>query len=98
MQVEEPSRPFPGNELLLRRSKTLPARPLQPMRARQFQSTTGNRTDFPQGQGAIQIGWRDPELGERKPHDIGFAKGKRNNNVTHKIDGVVDGEHDNINR
>lgn len=29
-------------------------------------------------------------------HDIGFAKDKRNNNVTHKIDPVVDGERDNI--
>jgi hypothetical protein len=29
-------------------------------------------------------------------HDIGFAKDKRNNNVTHKIDPAVDGERDNI--
>lgn len=29
-------------------------------------------------------------------HDIGFAKDKRNNNVTHKIDPNVDGERDNI--
>jgi hypothetical protein len=29
-------------------------------------------------------------------HDIGFAKDKRNGNVTHKIDPVVDGERDNI--
>ena len=29
-------------------------------------------------------------------HDIGFAKDKRNNNVTHKIDPSVDGERDNI--
>lgn len=27
---------------------------------------------------------------------IGFAKDKRNNNVTHKIDPAVDGERDNI--
>ena len=31
-------------------------------------------------------------------HDIGFAKDKRNNNVTHKIDPAVDGERDNIGR
>ena len=29
-------------------------------------------------------------------HDIGFAKDKRNNGVTHKIDPAVDGERDNI--
>lgn len=29
-------------------------------------------------------------------HDIGFARDKRNNNVTHKIDPAVDGERDNI--
>lgn len=29
-------------------------------------------------------------------HDIGFAKDKRNNNVTHRIDPAVDGERDNI--
>jgi hypothetical protein len=29
-------------------------------------------------------------------HDIGFAKDKRNNSVTHKIDPSVDGERDNI--
>jgi len=29
-------------------------------------------------------------------HDIGFAKAKRNGNVTHKIDPSVDGERDNI--
>lgn len=29
-------------------------------------------------------------------HDIGFAKDRRNNNVTHKIDPAVDGERDNI--
>lgn len=29
-------------------------------------------------------------------HDIGFAKDKRNNNVTHKIDPAVDAERDNI--
>ncbi len=29
-------------------------------------------------------------------HDIGFAKDKRNNEVTHKIDPAVDGERDNI--
>lgn len=29
-------------------------------------------------------------------HDIGFAKDKRNNNVTHKIDPSVDGERENI--
>jgi hypothetical protein len=29
-------------------------------------------------------------------HDIGFAKDKRNSNVTHKIDPSVDGERDNI--
>jgi LssY C-terminus len=29
-------------------------------------------------------------------HDIGFAKDKRNNNVTHKIDPAVDGERNNI--
>jgi hypothetical protein len=29
-------------------------------------------------------------------HDIGFAKDKRNNDVTHKIDPAVDGERDNI--
>lgn len=29
-------------------------------------------------------------------HDIGFAKDKRNNSVTHKIDPAVDGERDNI--
>jgi LssY-like putative type I secretion system component LssY len=29
-------------------------------------------------------------------HDIGFAKDKRNGNITHKIDPVVDGERDNI--
>jgi hypothetical protein len=29
-------------------------------------------------------------------HDIGFAKDKRNNNVTHKIDPAVDGERHNI--
>jgi hypothetical protein len=29
-------------------------------------------------------------------HDIGFAKDKRNGNVTHKIDPLVDGERDNI--
>jgi hypothetical protein len=29
-------------------------------------------------------------------HDIAFAKDKRNNNVTHKIDPAVDGERDNI--
>ena len=29
-------------------------------------------------------------------HDIGFAKDKRNNNVTHKIDPAVDGERENI--
>jgi hypothetical protein len=29
-------------------------------------------------------------------HDIGFAKDKRNNNVTHKIDPAVDGERDNV--
>ena len=29
-------------------------------------------------------------------HDIGFAKDKRNNNVTHKIDPAVDGEGENI--
>ena len=29
-------------------------------------------------------------------HDIGFAKDKRNNNVTHKIDPAVDSERDNI--
>ena len=29
-------------------------------------------------------------------HDIGFAKDKRNGNVTHKIDPMVDGERDNI--
>lgn len=29
-------------------------------------------------------------------HDIGFAKDKRNSNVTHKIDPAVDGERDNI--
>ncbi|MGC1453371.1 MAG: LssY C-terminal domain-containing protein, partial [Candidatus Sulfotelmatobacter sp.] len=29
-------------------------------------------------------------------HDIGFAKDKRNGNVTHKIDPAVDGERDNI--
>ncbi|HEY1676806.1 MAG TPA: LssY C-terminal domain-containing protein [Candidatus Sulfotelmatobacter sp.] len=29
-------------------------------------------------------------------HDIGFAKDRRNNNVTHKIDPSVDGERDNI--
>ncbi len=29
-------------------------------------------------------------------HDIGFAKDKRNDNVTHKIDPAVDGERDNI--
>ena len=29
-------------------------------------------------------------------HDIGFAKDKRNNTVTHKIDPAVDGERDNI--
>ena len=29
-------------------------------------------------------------------HDIGFAKDKRNGNVTHKIDPKVDGERDNI--
>ena len=28
--------------------------------------------------------------------DIGFAKDKRNNNVTHKIDPAVDGERDSI--
>lgn len=31
-------------------------------------------------------------------HDIGFAKDKRNNSVTHKIDPAVDGERDNIGR
>jgi hypothetical protein len=31
-------------------------------------------------------------------HDIGFAKDKRNNSVTHKIDPAVDGERDNIAR
>lgn len=29
-------------------------------------------------------------------HDIGFAKDKRNNSVTHKIDPAVDGERDNV--
>jgi len=29
-------------------------------------------------------------------HDIGFAKDRRNNNVTHKIDPAVDGERDNV--
>ena len=29
-------------------------------------------------------------------HDVGFAKDKRNNSVTHKIDPAVDGERDNI--
>ena len=29
-------------------------------------------------------------------HDIGFAKDKRNNSVTHKIDPAVDGERDNL--
>ncbi len=29
-------------------------------------------------------------------HDIGFAKDKRNGNITHKIDPLVDGERDNI--
>ena len=29
-------------------------------------------------------------------HDIGFAKDKRNNSVTHKIDPAVDGERENI--
>jgi hypothetical protein len=29
-------------------------------------------------------------------HDIGFAKDKRNNSVTHKIDPAIDGERDNI--
>src|SRR5208283_1420462 len=29
-------------------------------------------------------------------HDIGFAKDKRNGNVTHKIDPAVDGERDNV--
>jgi hypothetical protein len=29
-------------------------------------------------------------------HDIGFAKDKRNGNVTHRIDPAVDGERDNI--
>jgi LssY C-terminus len=29
-------------------------------------------------------------------HDVGFAKDKRNNGVTHKIDPAIDGERDNI--
>ena len=41
--------------------------------------------------------WRGQEVwAGAGTHDIGFAKDKRNGNVTHKIDPVVDGERDNI--
>ena len=41
--------------------------------------------------------WRSQELWVGAgTHDIGFAKDKRNGNVTHKIDPSVDGERDNI--
>jgi hypothetical protein len=47
--------------------------------------------------------WKAPFTWKGQPvwvgagtHDIGFAKDKRNNNVTHKIDPAVDGERDNI--
>src|SRR5215469_9263259 len=34
--------------------------------------------------------------GSPGPHDIGFAKGKRNNRVTHRIDPAGDAERDNL--
>jgi hypothetical protein len=41
--------------------------------------------------------WKDQEVWVGAgTHDIGFAKDKRNNSVTHKIDPSVDGERDNI--
>jgi hypothetical protein len=41
--------------------------------------------------------WKDSEVWVgAATHDIGFAKDKRNNGVTHKIDPAVDGERDNI--
>ena len=41
--------------------------------------------------------WKDQEVWVGAgTHDIGFAKDRRNNNVTHKIDPAVDGERDNI--
>lgn len=41
--------------------------------------------------------WKDEEVWVGAgTHDIGFAKDKRNGNVTHKIDPAVDGERDNI--
>ncbi|MFL6444253.1 MAG: LssY C-terminal domain-containing protein [Candidatus Sulfotelmatobacter sp.] len=41
--------------------------------------------------------WKDHEVWVGAgTHDIGFAKDRRNNNVTHKIDPSVDGERDNI--
>ncbi len=41
--------------------------------------------------------WKDHEVWVGAgTHDIGFAKDRRNNNVTHKIDPTVDGERDNI--
>ena len=41
--------------------------------------------------------WKDHEVWVGAgTHDIGFAKDRRNNNVTHKIDPLVDGERDNI--
>lgn len=41
--------------------------------------------------------WKDHEVWVGAgTHDIGFAKDRRNNNVTHKIDPAVDGERDNI--
>ncbi len=43
------------------------------------------------------VTWRGEEVWVGAgTHDIGFAKDKRNNNVTHKIDPAVDGERDNI--
>jgi LssY C-terminus len=41
--------------------------------------------------------WKDREVWVGAgTHDIGFAKDRRNKNVTHKIDPAVDGERDNI--
>jgi hypothetical protein len=41
--------------------------------------------------------WKDHEVWVGAgTHDIGFAKDRRNNSVTHKIDPAVDGERDNI--
>jgi hypothetical protein len=41
--------------------------------------------------------WKDHEVWVGAgTHDIGVAKDRRNNNVTHKIDPAVDGERDNI--